>query len=80
MDGDTSATELRPGNICTNGGVYRVVHLAHRAPHTVVIRKGDLFPRCNGCGEDVRFLLVKQTSETSPVFEAVRMRGAGQRS
>ncbi|HLK52573.1 MAG TPA: hypothetical protein VKU42_03910 [Candidatus Angelobacter sp.] len=80
MDGDTSATELQPGKICTQSGVYRVIHLAHRAPHTVVIRKGDLFPRCNGCGEDVRFRLVTPTSETSPLFEAARKRGAGQGS
>ena len=80
MDGDTSATELQPEKICTQSGVYRVVHLAHRAPHTVVIRKGDLFPRCNGCGDNVRFLLVKPTSETSPLFEAARKRGAGQGS
>ncbi len=78
MDGDMPATELQPGKICTESGVYRVVHLAHRATHTVVIRKGDLFPRCNGCGEDVRFWLIKPTSETSPLFEAARKRGAGQ--
>ena len=46
--------------LCTQGGIYQVIHQAHRMPHKVLVRKGDYFPRCNGCGPAVRFRLIKQ--------------------
>ncbi len=35
------------------------MHRAHRAPHPVVVLKGETFPSCRGCGSQVRFELVE---------------------
>ena len=43
-------------------GVYRVFHSAHRASHDVILRTGEVFPRCNKCGEDVHFELIQPVS------------------
>jgi hypothetical protein len=39
-------------------GIYRVVHLAHRLPHEVVVLKEERFPRCAKCDDAVIFELV----------------------
>jgi len=39
-------------------GIYRVVHVAHRLPHEVVILKDERFPRCGKCKDAVIFELV----------------------
>ena len=59
MEGASSGEALPPGELCTQGGIYHVIHHSHRMPHKVLVRKGDRFPRCNGCGEAVRFRLIK---------------------
>jgi hypothetical protein len=43
-------------------GVYRVFHSAHRVSHDVILRAGEIFPRCKKCGEDVHFELVQPVS------------------
>jgi hypothetical protein len=63
MEGASLGPILQPGDVCAKGGTYEVTHQAHRASHTVVIRKGELFPRCNGCGEAVRFQLINPVAE-----------------
>jgi hypothetical protein len=63
MDGASRGDDLLPGELCTQGGIYQVIHRAHRMPHKVLVRKGDQFPRCNGCGEAVRFRLIKQAEQ-----------------
>lgn len=73
MEGATRGEEHPPGELCTQGGIYQVIHHAHRTMHKVLIRQGDLFPRCNGCGEAVRFRLIKQ-AEQPPRARAKRAR------
>lgn len=74
MEGSTPGTDLKPGEICNQSGLYLVTHQAHRLPHKVVISQGDLLPPCRHCGEAVRFQLIMATgTETSA-------RGAGQSS
>jgi hypothetical protein len=46
---------LPAGAIAPRSGVYRVHHYAHRLPHTVIVLKGDVLPRCNRCGSLVQF-------------------------
>jgi hypothetical protein len=75
MKGAGFGRELLPGDICTQGGVYQVTHHAHRAPHKVAVRKGDSFPRCNRCGDAVRFRLL--TKETAPAPSRKRTAGHG---
>jgi hypothetical protein len=67
MEGARRGEDYSPGALCTRGGVYQVIHHAHRAPHKVLIRKGDPFPRCKVCGEAVRFRLVKQLNHPASV-------------
>ena len=78
MEGATRREELPPGELCTQGGIYQVIHHAHRMPHKVLVRKGDLFPRCNGCGAAVRFRLIKEAEEPLPMrARRVRKKSAG---
>ena len=48
----------KTGAIAPETGIYRVVHVAHRLPHEVVILKNDRFPRCSKCSDAVLFRLV----------------------
>jgi len=47
-------------------GVYSVSHSAHRLPHEVTLLRGQCFPRCEKCGELVRFELVRVLPTISP--------------
>jgi len=40
-------------------GIYRVVHAQHRLPHEVTLLKGQVFPPCARCHDEVRFELVR---------------------
>jgi hypothetical protein len=63
MEGASRGTELQPGTICAQSGVYQATHAAHRSPHKVVVRKGDRFPQCNACDDAVRFHFVASYAE-----------------
>jgi hypothetical protein len=55
-----------------------VMHRAHRMTHNVLVRTGDFFPRCNACGDAVRFRLVKQFSQPAATrAKRVRKKSAG---
>ncbi|HKV92431.1 MAG TPA: hypothetical protein VJW20_07790 [Candidatus Angelobacter sp.] len=62
MKCDSPGAELQPGDICTQSGLYEVIHLAHRAPHKVIISANDVFPPCKRCGRNVRFRLLMQST------------------
>ncbi len=36
-------------------GIYNVIHVAHRTAHEVLAIRGDEFPSCRICKNDVRF-------------------------
>jgi hypothetical protein len=79
MEGVSSGDDLLiSGALCSQSGIYQVIHREHRAPHRALVRVGDTFPRCKGCGEAVRFRLIKQVSELPPMHgKRVRKKGAG---
>lgn len=78
MEGVSSGDDLLPGALCSKSGIYQVIHLAHRETHNVLVRVGDTFPRCKGCGEAVRFRLVKHVSEPPSMRgKRVRKKSAG---
>lgn len=56
-------------------GVYRVFHSTHRVSHEVVLRAGEVFPRCNKCDEDVHFELLQPVSalRTGSDFDNIRV-------
>lgn len=78
MTGDSVGAELRPGDICAQGGLYEALHQAHREPHRVMVSTGDIFPPCRQCGEGVRFrLLLESTSDPpQPRAKAAHKRSA----
>ncbi|HEV2961934.1 MAG TPA: hypothetical protein VG649_08940 [Candidatus Angelobacter sp.] len=47
----------RSGEQVPSTGLYRVSHYQHRMPHDAVLRRGEVFPACNKCGERVTFKL-----------------------
>ena len=56
---------LAPGEIVAVSGVYRVVHVDHRADHEVVAIAGDILPGCRVCAGEVRFY-VEKTIDYAP--------------
>jgi hypothetical protein len=78
MEDASSGDDLLPGVLCHHSGIYQVIHRAHRATHNVLVRTGELFPRCNGCGAGVRFRLVKQVNQPAPMrAKRARKKSAG---
>lgn len=78
MEDASSGDDLLPGALCKQSGIYQVIHHTHRAAHNVLAQAGDLFPRCNGCGDAVRFRLVKVVSQPSPTrAKRARKKSAG---
>jgi hypothetical protein len=47
------------GQSAPASGIYRVVHKVHRAPHEVVVLRGEELPACRSCKVDVTFMLVE---------------------
>ncbi len=78
MEGAGSGDDLLPGALCSQSGVYQVIHHAHREPHKVLLRTRDLFPRCKVCGDAVRFRLLKHIGQPALVrAKRVRKKSAG---
>jgi len=78
MEGASRGEDHPPGAVCIQGGIYQVIHHAHRVVHKVLVCKGDRFPRCNGCGEAVRFRLIKPAGHQPPTrAKRARKKGAG---
>ena len=55
------STLCSPGDRVPASGVYRVIHGDHRDDHPVLALKGELFPTCRSCKNDVRYELWTQT-------------------
>ena len=47
----------RTGDSVPETGVYRATHTPHRLPHEAVLVKGERFPRCAKCVDEVLFEL-----------------------
>lgn len=45
----------KTGQIVPESGIYRVVHAGHRLPHEVTLLRGESFPRCAKCADQVEF-------------------------
>jgi hypothetical protein len=78
MEGASPGDDLLPGALCGQSGIYQVIHRAHRVTHNVLVRAGELFPRCKVCGDVVRFRLVRQVSQPALMrAKRVRKKSAG---
>ena len=49
--------EFAPGEAVPESGIYRVTHQEHREDHPVQALKGEIFPSCRKCRQQVRFRL-----------------------
>jgi len=49
--------DFAPGDHVRESGIYRVIHDGHRPVHAVCAIKGDSFPDCRRCKQQVRFEL-----------------------
>lgn len=60
MQGASKAEKMfRAGELAPESGVYKVMHQRHRENHLATLFKGERFPPCAHCGEDVRFMLLR---------------------
>jgi hypothetical protein len=50
---------FQPGDQSPESGVYQVLHYRHRLYHEVIMLRGQRFPKCSDCGNNVRFRLVR---------------------
>lgn len=52
-----SPQQFAPGDRVRESGIYRVLHDGHRPVHAVCAVKGDTFPDCRQCKQQVRYEL-----------------------
>lgn len=57
--GDHDYRAYRPGQMVPISGVYTVVHEGHRGEHEVLAIRGDEFPFCRICTNEVRFYVAQ---------------------
>ena len=49
---------FKPGQVVSDSGVYNAVHHPeHRKSHPLLLKRGEMFPRCPSCDATV-FLLI----------------------
>ena len=53
---------FRAGDAIPKSGIYRVYHVNHRVSHEVTLLRGEVFPRCEQCGDATHFELVRAAS------------------
>ena len=61
------------GEVAAETGIYRVFHGEHRLSHEVTVLKGNLFPVCSQCANQVHFELVRAAplADTGSEFRVV---------
>ncbi len=48
-----------PSQMVPISGVYTVIHAAHRSPHETIAIRGEEFPSCRVCQDEVRFYVAR---------------------
>ena len=71
----------KPGQIVPISGIYTAVHELHRQEHDVIAIRGEEFPPCRVCKDDVRFYVASPVPHmmhdfdlTGPVTRVIRHR------
>jgi hypothetical protein len=49
----------KPGDTVPVSGIYTAVHREHRSAHEVVAIRGEQFPQCRLCKDEVRFYVTR---------------------
>jgi hypothetical protein len=61
-----SNESYKPGEEVPKSGIYKVTHdKNHEQEHEVTAVIGERFPPCRGCGQGVRFVLVRPAHHIS---------------
>jgi len=72
----------KPGQLVPISGLYTVVHQNHRAEHEVLAIRGDEFPACRTCKDEVRFHVAQIVTYITHDFDlaAPRLSGSKKRA
>jgi hypothetical protein len=78
---DSKLQAYKPGQVAPTSGIYTVIHQEHRPPHEVLAIRGEEFPSCRGCKDQVRFEVASPIPHmmhdfdlTGPRLQVVRRR------
>jgi len=66
---DSQRQAYKPGQIVPVSGVFTAVHGEHRAQHEVVAIRGEEFPSCRICKDEVRFHVVRPVPHMTHDFD-----------
>jgi hypothetical protein len=61
--------DFAPGQMVPISGVYTVVHQGHRKEHEVIAIRGEEFPLCRICNDEVRFRVVQVAPHMTHDFD-----------
>ena len=56
---EAMADTYKTGDMVPHSGIYNVSHNEHRLPHEVTLIRGNSFPRCAKCGNNVVYRLLR---------------------
>jgi len=56
---EAMAEQFKTGQVVPHSGIYQVSHSEHRLPHEVTLLRGNSFPPCSKCGNNVVFRLLR---------------------
>jgi len=59
----------QPGHLVPVSGIYTVVHRRHRSDHEVLAIRGEEFPTCRVCQEDVKFYILQVIPHVTHDFD-----------
>jgi hypothetical protein len=59
----------KSGQMVPISGIYTVIHLDHRAPHEALAIRGDVFPFCRVCKNQVRFQIAQVVPHVTHDFD-----------
>ena len=79
MPDDSSRRTYQPGQIVPTSGIYTAVHLAHRSPHEVVAIRGEEFPSCRACRDEVRFQITHLVPHMTHDFDLTGPASTGEK-
>jgi hypothetical protein len=70
---ESRAAFFRAGETILRSGIYRVYHADHRLNHELTLLVGEVFPRCEKCGDAVQFELVTAASLDTGIAFRVKL-------
>jgi hypothetical protein len=54
-----STNQFLTGEVAPETAIYRVSHADGRPPFEVILLRGELFPKCAACGDQLTFELIR---------------------